>query len=783
MSNRFLNIGQQLVASPSPTSNDTTPTQKRDNYKSENQQVHSPNSKKMNRVPLHDYNSFTNASNEANLRQMATRSQEPPALYYPYYPSAQNQPAKAGYYSPNGALPRIDHISPYYVPLKPSKDYWHQSIQNIENQGQENVHKYRSQSTRNLHILSKSSLGTNSTPNAIIQPLRSHNQDPHKNIEGVNQHFFRYSDHYSRQTQPRHPPHLVRQSTFNHSPSGGANQHPAMNAGYPNSHYANEIRAYYGSPQMDRYSYGQRKVPMPHELYGHNIQFRRNEGSDFDPQDLFRLASKPQRPRDQAPVYLHPERVNRPQQAHSLANLDSNPNRQEHQYRRSNTLTETDNPGEIIKKTRRNKASIEIFSEEENEDSIMKDDSSDSELSLSISPANRLRRVSNDPENHDNDQYKRRKTVNPHKKSASMTILADGSEKGGPKTKRSILTKNTRKKTKTMGGKAMDARTRLKTYLWVVVYPALFFNHTHVRAHKRKATIRHSIINSYGTFTGEVQRFFADELKLQLESIYNEKKSMVIVEGIEKGFFGKKSLSQKETDNRIYNLIMPKLRKLLNVLIEKAKGAEFPESLIKFIASITENQSVPPDRFLFEFEVRRLNFTHLGTLKGMTSLHSKMIIGMFLVIRVIVYQFLVQPWNELKHLDYKIPADETAKRNLKTIASVLYHATMDLFRGKVPVAVNNQVFLSVDMKVKGRVSPLKTPELMNEKVKVSEEDVMSGLFTKKELTNLFGQKMQDINDLKGLIYEFLDHIYNKTHQIHSQIVRKKAHRDRKDSNA
>lgn len=85
---------------------------------------------------------------------------------------------------------------------------------------------------------------------------------------------------------------------------------------------------------------------------------------------------------------------------------------------------------------------------------------------------------------------------------------------------------------------------------------------------------------------------------------------------------------------------------------------------------------MPPNNFFFEFEIKRLGFTHFGTLKyvlsylsypdkncrNMTENNSKMIIGMFILIRVLIYQFLLCPGKELKHLHFKIPSNDLTKQ-------------------------------------------------------------------------------------------------------------------------
>lgn len=338
-------------------------------------------------------------------------------------------------------------------------------------------------------------------------------------------------------------------------------------------------------------------------------------------------------------------------------------------------------------------------------------------------------------------------------------------ERKHSKRKSTIKVTSSTKADKTSARKPLEIRKLLKIHLWVMVYGNLVLRDTHHRVRRRKTTVRKTILDTYTAFHLDAQKFFLDYAGTHIRALYQEKKSMGLAGVEKKGFFGSKSLSQKEIENRVQNLIMPKLRALLNALINQITPETFPRSLSNFIASISENQCTPPDRFLFDFEIRRLGFTHFGTLKNMTELHSKMIIGMFLLVRVLIYQFLVSPWKELK--DVMIGAskdDPITKNNLKNIASIFYHVVMDLFRGKVPVINNNQVFLTAELKIRPKIERLKTEENAEENIKSQDEDVIQGLYTKKELASFFSEHPQDVNQLKGLVEELLKSVYKLTHQ-------------------
>lgn len=83
----------------------------------------------------------------------------------------------------------------------------------------------------------------------------------------------------------------------------------------------------------------------------------------------------------------------------------------------------------------------------------------------------------------------------------------------------------------------------------------------------------------------------------------------------------------------------------------------FPSSVIDFLASISCDNSVLPHRFLTQFEASCLEFSHYGKLKyiflllifyffvrNVTPMMSQMIIGMFVLVKSLVYVFLNQPW-------------------------------------------------------------------------------------------------------------------------------------------
>ena len=119
----------------------------------------------------------------------------------------------------------------------------------------------------------------------------------------------------------------------------------------------------------------------------------------------------------------------------------------------------------------------------------------------------------------------------------------------------------------------------------------------------------------------------------------------MITNGLEKGLFGKKNVSDSDVDERVnklilvgffcvlvysYTFIKVHLKALLDKFIYVIDHGAFtkqfldfigtcspdsPELIIILLVSNSENRCTPPNNFLFDFEIKRLQFSHFGTLK------------------------------------------------------------------------------------------------------------------------------------------------------------------------
>ncbi len=83
----------------------------------------------------------------------------------------------------------------------------------------------------------------------------------------------------------------------------------------------------------------------------------------------------------------------------------------------------------------------------------------------------------------------------------------------------------------------------------------------------------------------------------------------------------------------------------------------------------------------------------------MTEMRSKMIIGMFFLIRLLIFSFLAHPWDTLP----KVPNKGSLKRNLRSCCSVLYHLIMDMFSKNLKIVPDKHMFTTL----KSRLQPTK----------------------------------------------------------------------------
>lgn len=92
---------------------------------------------------------------------------------------------------------------------------------------------------------------------------------------------------------------------------------------------------------------------------------------------------------------------------------------------------------------------------------------------------------------------------------------------------------------------------------------------------------------------------------------------------------------------------MKKIMKGLRSLSKISDEKEFPNiKILTFLAKTTNPDSYFPNYYLYDFELKRITFTTLGTLaKTGEDTESKFLLAMFFIYRILIRDILMNPQN------------------------------------------------------------------------------------------------------------------------------------------
>jgi hypothetical protein len=131
--------------------------------------------------------------------------------------------------------------------------------------------------------------------------------------------------------------------------------------------------------------------------------------------------------------------------------------------------------------------------------------------------------------------------------------------------------------------------------------------------------------------------------------------------------------------------------------------------------------------------------------RNMNEKRARMIIGFFVLIRVLIFKVILRPWECQAGLNMT----ETLRRNAKTLGSVMFYVVVDYFRNTIPTCPNNQIHLPNDWKIKPRnTGPLRAedqqvddPEFYIRTGKKGEdEEIFDGLYTREQLAPMLATR-------------------------------------------
>ena len=129
--------------------------------------------------------------------------------------------------------------------------------------------------------------------------------------------------------------------------------------------------------------------------------------------------------------------------------------------------------------------------------------------------------------------------------------------------------------------------------------------------------------------------------------------------------------------NYIITTINQKILNLFNALINNITEDNITKDMQDFFRFITGENNFVPYSFYSLFELSRIHNTD-GYTQKMNSNQKRMIAGIYIILKILVYYYLMQ-YNFIKDED-KSKVDEDTKLNLKIIASIIYHQLLRMIK-------------------------------------------------------------------------------------------------------
>lgn len=310
-------------------------------------------------------------------------------------------------------------------------------------------------------------------------------------------------------------------------------------------------------------------------------------------------------------------------------------------------------------------------------------------------------------------------------------------------------------------------REKLQATCWAIAFPLLLTHEGYSRGKERKKLLQIHHDQRSKEYLIAAQEFVMNELNAELDVIYKEKKAMDL---------GKK-ITDKEATQRVTQLIFPKIKTLIDKLISLTNAHSMPREIFAYLASISENQCIPPNGFYFEFELKRLSFNHLGALTEMDELKSKMILCISFFARILIFQFLLMPWQEVKiassakkgkPFSSDIPKNENTKKNLKTIGSILMHLIEDMFTTTIKSDLNSQKKIAPKDRIKtiprgGLFYFADEADNQTKNEKLGQDQIIVGLYTRAEISIFYKNYSVNVEQLRSALNSWTDHMYLLTH--------------------
>ena len=134
---------------------------------------------------------------------------------------------------------------------------------------------------------------------------------------------------------------------------------------------------------------------------------------------------------------------------------------------------------------------------------------------------------------------------------------------------------------------------------------------------------------------------------------------------------------QKKNLNFTINIINQKIENLFTDLSEHISEDNITNEMQQFFKFVSSNDNFVPYSFYSLFELSRLSSAN-GYIKNVTSNQKKMMVGIYIVLKILVYYYMME-YNFVLEKD-KDKIDSDTKLNLKLVSSIIYHQLIKMIK-------------------------------------------------------------------------------------------------------
>ena len=111
-----------------------------------------------------------------------------------------------------------------------------------------------------------------------------------------------------------------------------------------------------------------------------------------------------------------------------------------------------------------------------------------------------------------------------------------------------------------------------------------------------------------------------------------------------------------------------RVKGILTSILENTDLKIVPIPFIVFLGNMIHHKTFMPDNFLTEFELNRLQLDDYGALFHPDEDQSKMILGFYIMGKILTARILMQP----DKLGFQMDFNEKMRKNFKILASMVY---------------------------------------------------------------------------------------------------------------